>query len=203
MDANFFEIWADAMDGKGKNGPESIFEMQANIGENGKNNYGIQWGTSQNVRQGAASNTWNLGWGWNTPTQNLVSAWDNSDPRKAMTVLYSGQPDGGPALGGYGATPPPYNKDSIGVAGFVEQPYWNKKVYSDPQMRAFTGEIGPSGGADWINHRIIRYADVILMLAEAANEKGDGATAELNVEKIRARARGTTSALPHIAFVSQ
>lgn len=203
LDPSFVDIWKDGLNSAGKNGPESIFEMQANIGENGKNNNGVQWGTSQNVRQGGASNDWNLGWGWNTPTQNLVSAWDDTDPRKAMTVLYSGQPDGGASVGGYGATLPPYNKDSLGKPGFVEQPYWNKKVYSDPQMRAFTGQIGASGGADWINHRIIRYADVILMLAEAANEKGDGATAELNLEKIRARARGTSNALPHIAFASQ
>ena len=60
----------------------------------------------------------------------------------------------------------------------LDQTYWNKKVYSDPEMRQYTGEIGPAGGADWINHRILRYADVLLMLAEASNETGDGATAE-------------------------
>ena len=71
-------------------------------------------------------------------------------------------------------------------------------------MRQFTGEIFGSGGADWLNHRIIRYADVILMLAEAANETGDGATAEANLELIRARARGGNAAvLPHIAFANQ
>jgi hypothetical protein len=86
----------------------------------------------------------------------------------------------------------------------LDQPYWNKKVYSDPGMREFTGEIGPSGGADWINHRIIRYADVLLMLAEASNELGDGTTAEAMLEMIRARARGnSTTALPHIAFQSK
>src|SRR6476646_6133601 len=127
----------------------------------------------------------NLGWGWNTPTQTLVDAWDNSDPRKAQTILYSGQYDGGPAQGGYGATLPPYNPGSA-----LDRPYWNKKVYSDPQMRAFTGQILGSGGADWINHRILRYADVILMLAEAANETGDGVTAARNLEVIRNRASG-------------
>ena len=73
-------------------------------------------------------------------------------------------------------------------------------------MRAFTGEIGGSGGADWMNHRIIRYADVLLMLAEASNETGDGATAEAMLELVRARARGRAghnSVLPHIAFTSQ
>jgi hypothetical protein len=201
---NFVDIWKDGLNGAGKNGPESIFEMQATIGQNGTPYYGVQWGTCQNVRQGGASVAWNLGWGWNTPTQVLVNAWDNTDPRKAATILYSGQSDGGPAQGGYGATVPPYNKDSLGKAGFLDQPYWNKKVYSDPQMRSYTGEINSAGGADWINHRIIRYADVLLMMAEASNELGDGATAEAMLEQVRARARGGNNAvLPHIAYSSQ
>ena len=41
------------------------------------------------------------------------------------------------------------------------------------------------------------------MLAEASNETGDGATAETMLEMIRARARGTTNALPHIAYQNQ
>jgi len=42
------------------------------------------------------------------------------------------------------------------------------------------------------------------MLAEASNETGDGATAEANLELIRARARGGNNAvLPHIPFTSQ
>ena len=69
-------------------------------------------------------------------------------------------------------------------------------------MRTLTGH-STDGNAGWINHRILRYADVILMIAEAANEMGDGATAEAMLEKIRARARGTSSTLPHIAFVNQ
>ena len=201
LQPNFVDIWKDGLNNTGKNGPESIFEMQASIGQNGTSYYGVQWGTSQNVRQGGASNTWNLGWGWNVPTQVLVNAWDPTDPRKAETILYSGQFDGGPAQGGYGATLPPYNP---GVS--LDQPYWNKKVYSDPQMRAFTGEIGPSGGADWIDHRILRYADVLLMLAEASNEINptDTVTSTTDLELVRARARGTNpNVLPRVYFVSQ
>ena len=80
---NFVDIWKDGLNGAGKNGPESIFEMQALVGQNGSNNHGTDWGTSQNVRQGGATNEWNLGWGWNTPTDNFVTAWDNTDPTKA------------------------------------------------------------------------------------------------------------------------
>jgi hypothetical protein len=199
---NFPDIWKDGLNGAGKNGPESIFEMQATVGQNGTNDHGVNWGTSQNVRQGGASNTWNLGWGWNTPTQNLVDAWDATDPRKGQTVLFSGQYDGGSAAGGYGATLPAYNPGSA-----LDRPFWNKKVYSDPQMRQFTGQILGGGGASWINHRILRYADVILMLAEAANETGDGVTAAKNLELIRNRASGNLGAartvLPVIPYTTQ
>ena len=199
---SFPDIWKDGLNGDGKNGIESIFEMNCNVGANGTANNGVQWGTSQNVRQGGATNVWNLGWGWNTPTQKLETAWPATDPRKTQTILYSGQFDGGPAAGGYGATLPAY-----APGPGLDQPYWNKKVYSDPQMRQFTGQIYGSGGADWINHRIIRYADVILMLAEAANESGDGVTAAANLEKIRNRASGNKGAgrtiVPYVAFVSQ
>lgn len=195
----FTDVWKDGLDGEGKNGPESIFEMQAYVGENGKDWKGVQWGTSQNVRQGGASVEWNLGWGWNTPTENLVSSWPDDDPRKWETVLFSGKYDGGDTAGGYGATLPPYNPGTS-----LDQPYWNKKVYSDPKMRAFTGQINNAGGADWINHRIMRYADVLLMKAEASNELGDGITAEDYLEQVRARARGgDNSRLPKVEFSSQ
>jgi hypothetical protein len=97
---NFPDIWKDGLNGAGKNSTESIFEMQVTIGENGTNYHGVQWGTCQNVRQGGATNDWNLGWGWNTPTQKLVDDWDNTDPRKVATILYSGQFDGGSGTGG-------------------------------------------------------------------------------------------------------
>jgi hypothetical protein len=201
LDASFTDIWKEGLNGAGKNGPESIFEMQAWVGANGgfsgANYNGTAWGTCQQVRQGGAPINWNLGWGWNVPTPNLANAWvDSVDPRKAYTILFSGQFDGGSTQGGYGATLPPYNPGPG-----LDRPYWNKKVYSDPQMRAFTGEVG---GAEWVNHRIIRYADVILMLAEASNETGDGATAEAMLEQIRARSRGTAAtSLPHIAYANQ
>ena len=84
MTTNFVDVWKDGLNGAGKNGPESIFEEQS-LGRQRmvQPGCGTQWGTSQNVRQGGATNDWNLGWGWNTPTDKLVNDWDNSDPRKA------------------------------------------------------------------------------------------------------------------------
>lgn len=208
---HFPDIFKELPSGEGKNGPESIFEMQAWTGQgaasNDANYHGSFWGTTQQIRQNGASVEWNLGWGWNTPTTKLESEWPDEDPRKRQTILYSGESDGGEAQGGFGATIPAYtNPDG---QGGLAQPYWSKKLYTgnSPAMRQFTGYVNNNGGAYWINHRILRYADVILMLAEAANESGDGATAEANLELIRNRASGMQgdgrTILPKITFSDQ
>lgn len=197
--SKFTDVWKDGVGGAGKNGTESILETQCYLGAGGSPDYGSFWAVSQNVRQGGAAPEWNLGWGWNCPTDKLESQWDNSDPRKRQTILYSGQFDGGPDQGGYGATLPPY-----GPGSSLDQKFWNKKVYSDPAMRQFTGTV-TSGYPAWINRRALRYADVILMKAEAANELGDRATAAEMLELIRARARGGNAGIlpPVPATVSQ
>lgn len=198
LTTKFVDIWKDGVNGVGENGPESILESQNYVGAGGSPDAGSAYATSQNVRQGGAAPQWNLGWGWNTPTDVLETAWDGTDPRKASTILYSGQFDGGPATGGYGATLPPY-----GPGSSLDQKYWNKKLYSDPTMRQYTGHT-TDGNAGWINHRVLRYADVILMKAEAANETNDGATAAAMLELIRNRARnGNGAVLPAIPFTTQ
>lgn len=187
----FTDVFKDGLNGAGKNGPESIFEMQSTVGTNGANvsanEFGSNWAVSQNIRQNGAPNFWNFGWGWNTPTDKLESDWPNDDPRKRATILYSGEHDGGPAEGGYGLTLPAYTNPN-GTNGFAQK-FWNKKVYADPEMRTFTGYIN-GGAGRWINRRILRYADVLLMKAEAANEKGDGTAAAALLEQIRDRASG-------------
>ena len=191
---HFPDIFKEGTAGEGKNGPESIFEMQSWTGQgaasNDANYHGSFWGTTQQIRQNGAPVEWNLGWGWNTPTQDLVDAYEPGDPRKAATVLFSGQSDD-PDNGGYGRVVPPYTNAL----------YWNKKVYADPNEQAIVGDLH---GAAYINYRALRYADVVLMAAEAANEIGDGAKAATYLEMIRARARnGDDAVLPPIAFADQ
>jgi starch-binding outer membrane protein, SusD/RagB family len=207
LEPEFSDIWRQ----KGENGRESIFEMQAHVGPGAANNsavdFGSDWGTSQQVRRNGAPLEWNLGWGWNTPTDKLVNDWPDDDPRKAKTILYSGQSDGGPALGGHGATLPPFTNPS-GTGGLAQR-YWSKKVYTgnEPEIRQSTGYILNQGSARWINHRILRYADVILMLAEAENELGNGQAAAANLELIRNRASGNLgpnrTIVPPILFQNQ
>ena len=193
---SYFGIFKDA----GENCSESIFELQNYMGPNRTDDHGSWFATAQGVRAGTATG-WNLGWGWNTPTDALVNAYEADDPRKPSTILFSGQSDD-PSTGGYGSTLP--NSIFDVPPGPLPRKYWNKKTYADPAVRQSTGWLD---GAYWINQRIFRYADVILMAAECANEMGGAANqtlAENYVEMVRARARGGASGiLPPIAFVSQ
>jgi hypothetical protein len=170
----------------GENGPESIFEIQAYFSLT--ENFGIPYANVQGVR---GAGQWDLGWGWNTPSQILENAFEPGDPRRIETLLYSGQTD--PL---YNETLPPY-------PGTIARPYWNKKIYTNPADRlALNNRFGR-----WMNHRIIRYADVLLMAAEAANEIGgaQNTTKALEwLEMVRARARGNNaSILPAVTTTDQ
>ena len=161
---------------------ESIFEIQAAKTSGDGNTYWSRFGQCQGVR-GASGTSWDLGWGWNTPTPDLVNSYEAGDVRKAATILYSGQFDGGESTGGFGNTVDP----------LTNALYWNKKTYNS-YNEYLAGGIGtPNNEAQntFVNQRVLRYADVILMAAEAANELGgatNGADAATWVSMIRSRA---------------
>lgn len=143
---------------------ESIFEIQAYKAAGDGNTYWSRLGQTQGYR---GSGTWDLGWGWNTPTDSLVASYEAGDARKAATILYSGQSDGGSETGGYGLT----------VPASASAKYWNKKVYNQYSDYLAAGQGTPNNEAQntWVNHRVFRYADILLMAAEAANEIGGAA----------------------------
>ncbi|MDO9038152.1 MAG: RagB/SusD family nutrient uptake outer membrane protein [Lutibacter sp.] len=156
----------------GDNSSEAVFEVQ--FLREGTSNYSNNYWESQGVR---GTSTWDLGWGFNVPTTNLIDAYETGDPRRVATILYSGQDDGfGNILPG---SPP------------LAQLYWNRKAYTTPSIRANFGE----NKNHWKNIKIIRYADVLLMAAEAANESGNTATAIDYLERVRFRARGGNSGI--------
>lgn len=173
--SSYFGIFKDA----GENSSESILEWQNYMGPNRTDDHGSWYATCQGVRAANATG-WNLGWGWNTPTDAFVNSFDAGDPRLASTVLFSGQSDD-PSTGGYGGNLPAYPT-------VLPQKFWNKKVYADPAVRQSTGWLD---GAYWINQRVLRYADVLLMAAECLNETGSGAQAATYINQVRARASMT------------
>jgi len=180
----YWGIWKLA----NENCSESIFEVQCQTtGYSGNAaTYWSWWGTSQSVR---GSGDWNLGWGWNNPLPALVNAYEPGDPREAATILFSDSSDD-PANGGYGLT----------VPNLTNSTYWNKKVYTSSTERLAAGSLTDE---EFINQRVFRYADILLLAAECENELGDGTDAAMYLEMIRARARNGASVLPYVAFTSQ
>lgn len=160
----------------GENNNESVFEIQAYY-TSSITNLGIRYAEMQGVR---GEGDWNLGWGWNTPTEDLAQAFETGDPRKDATLLYSGQVN------------TPFGELVPAATATLPRNYWNKKVYTDPRQRtALSSNFGR-----WMNLRVIRYADVLLMAAEAANELGGSENitkAKGYLEQVRGRARGSNN----------
>ncbi|MFD0763460.1 RagB/SusD family nutrient uptake outer membrane protein [Mucilaginibacter lutimaris] len=149
-----------------ENNSESVFEIQAQ-------SLGGGAATSQYSQiQGVPGNL-NLGWGFNTPTQALVDAFEPGDPRMDATIIFRGE-----------TTP---QGDAIEATG--PNPRYNQKSYV-PKSYPFIQNQGEDQ-----NVRVLRYAEVLLMNAEAANELGDAGTALADLELIRARARGNNNAI--------
>ena len=164
------EIFTDA----GENGPGSVFEIQymnASGGNWGRNN--ANEGTFSNVFQRARGQF--EGFGFNIPTQDLVDAFfkeGSEDPRLQHTVFRVGD-----QMGDRGT----FTKDATG--GFPHD-FYTKKTFNRKDEEAPFGDPNPNGGS---NDRVIRYADVLLMHAEAAYQTGDeaGAMASLNLVRNR------------------
>ena len=180
---------------KGENCSESVFELQCTATESqpGSNDIGSQFASVQGVR---GAGEWNLGWGQHTATQELADAFDEGDPRKDETLLYfirngKDDPESIPANKPYGEKP-------ISNADVIAK-YFNKKAYTDPAMR-----LKFTKGGYWVNIRLIRYADVVLMASEAACELGDLSSARNYLEMVRARARGNNiGILPEVTTNNQ
>jgi starch-binding outer membrane protein, SusD/RagB family len=184
--------FADVFTEQNENSTETIFAIQNYENENGSvggnSEYSCWSAGYQGVR---GSGQWDLGWGWNIPSQGLVdTVFETNDPRKGQSILFSGKKDDYLINDGkYGNALPP----SI-------WPYFNKKVYTDPKRRTATGDKTGT----WLDMIIIRYADVLLMAAEAANESGNTTKALNYLEQVRKRARnGSTTILPEITSTNQ
>jgi hypothetical protein len=164
----------------GENGAESIFEMQA-----------VALPTQQAAGPGSSPYNMvqgvrgipNLGWGFNRPSDNLVSAYENGDPRREATIIYVGEilPDG--------STQVQDNPEII-----------NERFNQKAWVPAHAGlqDNGPG------NLRILRYSDILLLAAEAKNELGKAGEALPLLNQVRKRARGTNNfILPDVTVTDQ
>lgn len=159
---------------EGENGPESIFEIQymnASGGNWGKN--AANEGTFTNVFQRPRGQF--EGFGFNIPTQDLVNDFiqgENEDPRLKSTVFREGDPMGDRGI---------FSKEATG--GFPHD-YYPKKYFNNKADEAPFGDPVPNGSS---NDRVIRYADLLLMHAEAAWHNGQEEPARTSLNEVRQR----------------
>ncbi len=119
------------------------------------------------------------GWGHNTPSQDFVNSFETGDPRLHWSVWFQGDSTAGLSEG-----------DDLREICFVasESGYYFRKTTPEkyyPTLKSFLG------------FKLIRYADILLLGAEAANEIGQTADALSWLELVRARARNTSAARNH------
>ena len=148
-----------------KNNAESVFEVQYLQG-----NLGLQSSfayvflpnlTNLQPITGIAFNNQSVG-GWNIPSDNMVAAYEPGDKRKAASIAE------GYTLNG----------------NFVAQPYVKK--YLHLPLPTPNGS-SPNTNENW---PVYRYAEVLLLLAEALNEQGKTSDALPYLNRVRDRAFG-------------
>jgi hypothetical protein len=172
-------VFTDANGVNGEHGIESVFEIGA-LGVEAE--AGNQYANVQGVRGNP-----NRGWGFNRPTPNLRSSFEAGDPRMKGTIIDLGDVLDGIVIAGDGLTPD-VTTDANGT--ILETECYNRKVWTP-------GNDVPSQFNH--NRRILRYADVLLMAAEALNENNKPTDALLYLNQVRERAReGNASILPNI-----
>ncbi len=171
----------------GENGSESVFEIQyTNIEGAGwecikcsEGSYFIQF---NGPRSPYTDDVYASGWGFMQPSQALYDTFDADDMRRDLTIfdlreLRDLQVTTNPS-------PSVYNLPREDT-GFYNHKYMPRKA--DKEGNASTQELVHKN-----NYRAIRYADVLLMAAEA-EEKSSGSNAENYLNEVRMRAYGNTS----------
>lgn len=170
---DYATIWRQA----GDNNIESIFEIQT--GEFNNENLAIDnYIVSQGPRVGGAGGWDDLGFGFNNPSASLLSAYEPGDLRKDATVIAidnSGTHVGTTLWDGF----------RIPSSDSVQNLFYNYKAYTSRTMETYAR---PESKNRPKNIRILRYADVMLMHAEAIVNGGGAGDADALVNEIRDRA---------------
>ena len=163
----------------GENGIESVFEIQyAEVAWGDYNEgFGYTAGSFTQILVRSRNSEIGGGWGFNHPTQNLYNEFEAGDPRRDVAILIPST-----------TIVPTYQEQSDEV--YLGNTMLNNKygMYRDP------AEVG-GGYGKWslhasrgpLNNRQIRYADVLLMHAEACLGAGDPGTALTDINTVRAR----------------
>jgi hypothetical protein len=159
--------YASNFDPSDKNTVESLFEVQftSNAGQGfWSNENQASWLSTFTGPRG--SDMVAGGWGWNQPSQEFIGSYETGDLRKDVTVLYDGCPQ------------------------FDGKDYQKSYSMTNYNLRKFlvTKSVSPSYDNSPMNFPVLRYADVLLMKAEALNELGQTSAAQVPLNDVRKRA---------------
>jgi hypothetical protein len=163
---------------EGENGVESVFEVQYSDVEGA--GFGCLQCSEGNVAVGFSGPRnysgplFTSGFSFNVPTQKIVNAFEAGDNRKAVAIL-----DIKDWATKTGAT---YGK------GYEDTGYFNRKYIPRKRSANAAGDLNLTNPN---NYRSIRYADVLLMAAEAFNRSGlSDVKARGYLNQVRRRAFG-------------
>ena len=145
--------------------PESVFEVAF---RDANGNYG--WGYNQGDLQGVETTVHNqeinpTTWGNLIPSLSLIREFEPTDPRYKFTFYEVGDMVANGPL-----SESSFNIASSTINGVTKKVGWRKHTI----LYKNTSSYYPSGN----NERVIRYAEVLLMMAESVNETG-GTQAEV------------------------
>ena len=174
--SNQYSLWPNYFDNfrlANENGRESVFEIQ--YVEEATSDYGGEGytrGTMTTILQRSRSSAFGeAGWGYNRPTQNLYNEYEAGDARRDETIL----------------VPTDEQIETPAQEIYCGDRMLNRKyaMYND----------GTNGGIYKLAHATrspknniqIRYADVLLMYAEACCESGDLPSAKSALKEVRDR----------------
>lgn len=173
------EDYGDQFLKAGENGSESVFEVQHTntsewydwgyVPQGTEGNFGV----IHNGPRAFSGPTYASGWSFNVPSSDLFDSFQEGDSRRDASILdivaFADETGAGYA------------------EGYKHTGYFNNKYI--PRG----GESGAQTELNYLNnYRSIRYADVLLMAAEANNRSGDDVDAQTYLNMVRRRAFGDT-----------
>lgn len=153
LEPDYAQIWR----ANTENGVESIFEVQAR-------GVALAHGVQQYSETQGARGPSGWGWGFNTPSQNLLDAYNAEGDaiRRDATIIFRGET----------------LYDGREVSNAVENPMYNEKAYSSANAGAADGDK---------NIRVLRLGEIYLIHAEAANELNNQSVALQSLKRVRDR----------------
>ncbi len=162
----------------GENGPESVFEVQYTDVQGA--GFGCLQCSEGNVAvgfsgvRGYTGPLYTPGFSFNVPTQEAVDQFEPGDLRKDVAIL--------DIVAWAEETGAEYNE------GYEHTGYYNRKYIPRKRRAEAAGDLNLTNPN---NYRAIRYADVLLMAAEAFNRGGISDTkAQTYISQLRRRAFG-------------